>query len=130
MLGNLVYDKKRDLVFADVDVNSVRKLLPSLKSMTPTLVNRYVFCKEKAIYIYDVYVDHVYIDMYRSYMYILQNTEAVAQRCSMKHVFLKILQNSQIHRKTPVPESFNNCLKLQLPLVSSSLNSPFNKQID
>ena len=33
----------------------------------------------------------------------LFETEAVAQRCSIKKVFLEILQNSR--RKTPVPES-------------------------
>ena len=36
--------------------------------------------------------------------------EAVAHRCSVKKVFLKI---SKIHRKTPVPESlFNNVADL------------------
>ena len=32
-------------------------------------------------------------------------TEAVVRRCSVKKLFLKI---SQIHRKTPVPESLFN----------------------
>ena len=42
----------------------------------------------------------------------LPSLEAVVQRCSIKKVFLEILQ---IHRKTPVPESlFNQVAGLRL----------------